>query len=122
MPNSFSIGIGFREFWDMTPRELRLYQRCYRERQRYIDDMMYQGAQYAFYAHSVALGNFGLALSGKHKKPMVFSDVIKRNASVEEIPSGELTEQEKRRMTENLFTNLKLRMANFQIANGVGGN
>lgn len=120
MPKCYAIGIGFYDFWRMTPRELRIFQRCHRERQKYIEDIMYEGAQYVFYAHSVALSNFSIGLSGKHKKPMVFSDVIKHPASIEEKPVGELTEQEKRRMTENLFTNLKLRMANFQIANGVG--
>lgn len=116
MPKCFAIGIGIDEFWNMTPRDLRVYQECYGERQRYEADVRYEDARFMFFAFSAALANFSMAFSKTRRKPLQFEDYIER-PSAKKQPK-QLTEEDKQKQRELLMTRLMVMRSNFELNNG----
>ena len=118
IPQYIGIGGTYDDFMHLNPRKLEVIYKGYRERMKHSVDEMYENARYVFYAHSVALANFSIGFSGKHKKMLRFEEEVERPKFDEPEKQDELTRADKKKYTELIFANLRLRQANFELSKG----
>lgn len=107
------MGISYEEFWRLNPRSFTVIANGYKLKRKEEDTMMWLQGGYIFDGVSLALGN---AFKKKGQKAKEYFKELKEPYLSREITAGsEMTEKEKRTMTEQLFTNLEIQMANFNL-------
>lgn len=107
------MGVSYDEFWHLTMRSLRVISEGYKLRRKEQDTMNWLQGGYIFDGVSLALAN---AFKKKGQKAKEYFKEVKEPFLSREISNGsEMTEKEKKTMTEQLFTNLEIQMANFNL-------
>lgn len=102
-----------------TPNKMKIYDKADYERIKAEDAKAHRDSYYIFEGVSLAFSN---AFRKKGHKPQDYFEVFKKPIlqMVEENESKEsLSEEEKRKKTEQFFLNLEIQMANFNLAKGV---
>lgn len=103
---------------DSTLWELRAFDRAFDKQREVVDSDQYLMGEYVFEAVSAALAN---VLKKKSAKAVTFKDM--RNKPLLQMiederkeETGDLSDEEKKRRTEQLFMNLQIMAANFNIS------
>lgn len=113
IPHAIAMGISYEEFWRLNPRSFTVIANGYKLKRKEEDTMMWLQGGYIFDGVSLALGN---AFKKKGQKAKEYFKELKEPYLSREITAGsEMTEKEKKTMTEQLFTNLEIQMANFNL-------
>ena len=118
LPHALSIGISYNDFWHMNPHIINLIVRGHNKHLQIMDAMMYTWfGNYAFSAVSVAVEHVLMGRKAKSKyieKPVL--KALEEQKAEQEEKGIELTEEEKKRQTEQLFMRLKIMGANFELS------
>lgn len=118
MVNALSIGISFKDFWSMTPHEIMLVLEGFKQQQDRETEMqnmlMYIQGRYFADAIMCTVGNM---FSKKGAKAISYP-----KEPYDLHPDRELTEAEKQKQVEMIFTNLERMKTNFENAHNKGGN
>lgn len=113
IPHAIAMGISYEEFWRLNPRSFTVIANGYKLKRKEEDTMMWLQGGYIFDGVSLALAN---AFKKKGQKAKEYFKEVKEPFLSREISNGsEMTEKEKKTMTEQLFTNLEIQMANFNL-------
>lgn len=111
------MGVSWQEFWKMNPHIFRLIARGHEEKVKEKDALNWYLGQYFASALDATVCNNtlwrkkGSKPNGYIKKP-IMSELASRQKKETNIP---LTEDEKRKKTEQLFMRLQLMGANFNL-------
>lgn len=114
LPTCLAMGITYEYFWELNPRKLTPIAEGYKLRKKALDEQQWLLGGYIFEAVSLAMGNAFRKKGSKAKsyfdelKKPLFSDIDKRD-------ENNMTEEEKKKRTETLFTNLEIMAANFNM-------
>lgn len=115
LPHYLALGVTWNEFMHSTPNKIFVYDKAYHERLKLEDAQAHRNSYYIFEGVSLALAN---AFRKKGHKPKDYFEIFKKpllQMIDEESKPSDMTEEEKRKMTEKLFTNLEIQMANFNL-------
>lgn len=118
LPRCIAIGIDMETFWRLNPRTLKVYYDAHKLKKRMEDEYAWLNGAYVFDAFSTALSNF---MRKKGKKPLQYRDKPLLEEAKIDTAVG-LSEDEKRKAHEAVFTRLKLMQANFELAHGGKGS
>lgn len=109
-----SIGISYDDFWHMNPHIINIIAQGHNKRLQMIDAMVWQWfGTYGLSAVSTAIEH-NLAGS-KAKSKYIEKPILHDMEEQKKQATKELTEEEKKRQTEQLFMRLKIMGANFNI-------
>lgn len=113
IPQAIAMGISYEEFWKLNPRSFNVIAKGYNLWKKEQDAMMWLQGGYIFDAVSLAVGN---AFRKKGQRPKEYFKVLKEPFLSQSIKDeSNMTESEKKNMTEQLFHNLEIQMANFNL-------
>lgn len=113
IPQAIAMGISYEEFWKLNLRSFNVIAKGYNLRKKEQDAMMWLQGGYIFDAVSLAVGN---AFRKKGQRPKEYFKVLKEPFLSQSIKDeSNMTESEKKNMTEQLFHNLEIQMANFNL-------
>ena len=114
-PKASVMGITWEEFWKMNPHIINCIANGYREKQIEQDSLMHVWwGTYGLSAVSVAIEH---CLSGKKAKSKYVEKPIMSKMQEKIQAEKPLTEEEKKRQTEILFTKLQVLGANHKLKN-----
>ena len=112
LPQCIAIGIDMKLFWTLNPRTLDIHFEAYKLQKRMQDEYAWLHGAYVFDAFTTALANF---TRKKNKKPIPYRDKpLLQDAELKSV--GGLSDEEKKKAHEALFTKLKIMQANFELA------
>lgn len=112
-PKASVLGITWNEFWNMNPHIINCIAEGYREKQIEQDALMHMWwGSYGLSAVSVAIEH---CLSGKKAKSKYMEKPILSEYQESIQSEKPLTEEEKKRQTEILFTKLQVLSANHKL-------
>lgn len=119
MPTCLAMGISYDGFWDLNVRKIEPIVEGYKLKRKAIDEQNWLLGGYIFNAVSIVAKN---ATRKKGQKVTTYFEEFKHPFSkeVELINENNMTEEEKRKKTEALFTNLEIMAANFNLKNKQG--
>lgn len=111
-PKANAIGVTWQEFWGMNPRIIKLLIKGFKEKNelelQIENQIAHLQGKYFVDALLTVVGN---AIKAKGSKPYEYPKKPYEFTKEEET---ELTEEEKRRKTEQLFMQLQIMGANFK--------
>ena len=99
-------------FWHLTPKKLKPFQIAYKHQRQVQDEQMWYMGQYIMSALDATVCNNSI-WKGKHAKPSKYIE----KPILADINSNEteITEEEKKKKTENLFMQLQIMQSNFNL-------
>lgn len=108
------MGVSWDEFWRMNPRIIKAICRGYEQKIKQDDYLAWLSGQYTLSAVYVAVEH---CLAGKKAKSKYIEKPIMQSVEQKRIESNPLplTEEEKRKQTEQLFMKLRIMGANFNL-------
>ena len=107
------MGVTWWQFWELNPHKIKIIAKGYREQKKEQDALQHAWwGSYGLSAVSVAIEH---CLAGNKAKSNYIKNPIMFDA--EEKECAPLTEEEKRRQTEQLFIRLKIMGANHKRSN-----
>lgn len=113
IPQAIAMGISYEEFWKLNPRSFNVIAKGYNLWKKEQDAMMWLQGGYIFGAVSLAVRN---AFRKKGQQQKEYFKVLKEPFLSQSIKDeSNMTESEKKNMTEQLFHNLEIQMANFNL-------
>lgn len=118
LPHIMAIGVSYDEFWTLNPRKIKVLMEAYHLKRQIEDEKLWMLGEYVFDAVSIAMGN---AFRKKGQKSKEYFELVKEPITKrvsEARDENNLTEREKKVMTERLFKNLEIMAANHRIAKG----
>ena len=111
-PKANAIGISWQEFWEMNPHIIKLLLKGHEEKIKEQDYMAWLQGQYTLSAVSVAVEH---CLAGKKAKSKYIEKPLMQEIQEKQEANKPLTEEEKKRQTEQLFLRLRIMGANFNL-------
>ncbi len=116
MPFALTIGVPYDLFWHLTPNKLRAFYMSYKQKRKIDDEKMWLMGQYIMLALDATVCNnsFWKGQNGtpsNYPKEPLMQNIEQQNKENAPI----LTEEEKRRQTEQLFMRLKIMGANHKL-------
>ena len=106
------MGVSWNEFWGMNPRIIKLIAKGYQEKIKEQDYIAWWANQYTLSAVMVAVEH---CLAGTKAKSKYIEKPFLQEIEEKQMANKELTEEEKKRQTEQLFTQLQIMQANFKL-------
>lgn len=109
MPDALTIGVPYDLFWHLNPKKLKPFFKAFENKRKMRDEESWiWWGTYGISALSVVLASaFSKDSKAKYVNKPFYQSVEEQNV--------ELTEEEKRRRTEQLFAQLKLMETNFNL-------
>lgn len=111
-PKANAIGVSWQEFWGMNPHIIKLLIKGHEEKIKEQDYMAWLSNQYTLSAVSVAVEH---CLAGRKAKSKYIEKPIMQEIEEKQQENKPLTEEEKKRQTEQLFLRLRIMGANFNL-------
>lgn len=114
LPDALAIGISYHDFWHMNPHIIKIIAEGYQKKMRLQDEQAWRMGIYVQSAVATAVEHNLAGRKAKSKyfeKPMLQDVVLERKG----IEIKALTEEDKRKQTEQLFHKLHIMGANFKI-------
>lgn len=110
MPYALSIGVEYDVFRHLNPKKLNAFSEAYKMRMKELDSLVHAWVgNYGISALCVSIANcFNKTSNAKYIKNPIMSDLLNAELNGSKV----LTEEEKRKKTENLFMQLKIMGAN----------
>lgn len=114
MPNALTIGVPYELFWRLNPTKLKPFYTAFENKRKLRDEesWLYWG-NYGLSALQTVMSHFGAGLSGKKSDVEYIKKPIHRQ---ENNKAEELTEEEKKQQTEQLFMQLQIMGANHKLS------
>lgn len=109
------LGVSWQEFWEMNPHIIKLLLKGYEEKIKEQDYMAWLSNQYTMSAVSVAAEH---CLAGRKAKSKYIEKPFMQEIEEKQQENKPLTEEEKKRQTEQLFLRLRIMGANFNLNHG----
>ena len=109
LPNALTIGVPYEVFWHLNPTKLKPFQTAFENKRKLRDEENWLiWGTYGMSALSVVLASaFSKNSQAKYvEKPMY--QQVREN-------TGELTEEEKKRQTEQIFAQLQIMATNYNL-------
>lgn len=113
IPNCIAMGIGYNDFWKLTPRQLNVIIEGYKVMRKTEDEKQWFLGGYMYSAVSIALGN---AFRKKNQKEKTYFELLDK-PFLSSLPE-ELTEDEKQKQLDKLMASLTTMEANFNLSHG----
>lgn len=113
-PKANAMGVSWHEFWGMNPHIIKLLVKGHEEKIKEQDYLAWIFNQYTLSAVSVAVEHCLVGKKAKLKyidKP-IMQEIEQKQKQKSNAP---LTEEEKKRQTEQLFMKLRIMGANFNL-------
>lgn len=104
------MGIGYDEFWTLTPRKLNVMIEGYKLKRKIDDEKDWMLGGYVFEAVSLAVGN---AFRKKNEKSLEYFKVRERPYTDSMEEERELTEEEKQKYIDAFMSSLQTMQTNF---------
>lgn len=113
-PKANAIGISWKEFWGMNPHIIKLLLKGHEEKLKEQDYIAWLQGQYTLSAVSVAVEH---CLAGKKAKSKYIEKQIMQEIEEKQTKNNRktLTEEDKKKQTEQLFLKLRIMGANFNL-------
>lgn len=115
IPNCIAMGIGYNDFWKLTPRQLNVIIEGYKVMRKTEDEKQWFLGGYMYSAVSIALGN---AFRKKNQKEKTYFELLDK-PFLSSLPE-ELTEDEKQKQLDKLMASLTTMEANFNLSHNIG--
>ena len=113
IPNVIAMGIGYEEFWKLTPRKLNVIIEGYKIKRKVEDEKQWFLGGYMFEAVSIALGN---AFRKKNQKANTYFEL--QDKPFLSKAQEELTEEEKQKQFDAFMASLHVMQTNFNLSHG----
>lgn len=113
-----ALGVSYDEFWTLNPRKIKVMMESYHLKRQIEDEKLWMLGEYVFDAVSIAIDN---AFRKKGQKSKEYFELVKEPITKrisEAKDENNLTEAEKKAITEKFFRNLEIMAANHRIKNG----
>lgn len=111
-PKANAIGVSWHEFWGMNPRIIKLLIKGHEEKIKEKDYFAWLFNQYTLSAVSVAVEH---NLAGRKAKSKYIEKPIMQEIAEKQAESKPLTEEDKKKQTEQIFMQLRIMGANFNL-------
>lgn len=118
MVGALAIGVSYDLFWHLTPKKLESFYKADKiKRERRDEEAWFQGMYFAYALDSTVCNNFLWRGKGSQphnyvEKPFLQNKLMNGQEETEKT----LTEEEKKRKTEQLFLKLQIMGANHNLA------
>lgn len=108
------MGVSWKEFWTMNPRIIKLLIKGHQEKIKEQDYLAWLFNQYTLSAVSVAVEHClaGQKARSKYIEKPIMQEIEEKQEQKSNKP---LSEEEKKKQTERLFTSLRIMEANFNL-------
>ena len=111
MPHALAIGVPYDVFWHLNPKKIKPFQIAHKQYMNELDACIHAWmGNYGMSALGTALSHmFSKTSTAEYIKEPIFTTVVKQKKE------ENLTEEEKRKRTEQLFLQLKIMGANHNL-------
>ena len=109
------MGVTWWQFWELNPHKIKIIAKGYREQKKEQDAL--QHAWWGSYGLSAVAVAIEHCLAGQKARSTYVEKPIFSNIQEEIEEKAPLTEEEKRKQTEQLFLRLKIMGANHKRSN-----
>ena len=116
LPHALALGVTEEQFWHMNPRRLKPYIEAFRIKQKRLDESAWLMGAYVYEAFNTVMANV-FSKHGNHAyrdKPFTEEITVKQKMR-ESAGQKPLTEEEKKKYTDQVFLALSIMQANFNI-------
>ena len=118
LPSALAVGVPYELFWHLTPKKIDAFYKANKIQRQIKDEEMWMLGQYVMSALDATVCNTFLWRKKGEKchsyieKPILLSIV---ESDDKKKISTELTDEEKKKQTEQLFMKLKIMGTNFNL-------
>lgn len=105
--------MSYELFWHLNPTKLKPFYEAYKIKKKMRDEEVWLfWGTYGYSAFETVMAHFGAGLAGKKSKAKYIDKPIMQKMEENNV---ELTEEQKKEKTEQLFMQLRLMEANFNL-------
>ncbi len=109
------MGLGYDDFWQLTPRKLNVILDGYKLRRKTEDEKNWILGGYIFEAVSLAIGN---AFRKKNQKPKSYFEILDKPFFTNINNVDSMSEEEIQKKRELLMAQLRTKQSNFELKHG----
>ena len=114
LPHCLAMGIAYDEFWELTPRKLRVMVEGYTLRRQIEDERSWLLGGYVFQAVTTAMGN---SFRKKNQKAKDYFEVVEE-PFLKKLDKKDLSDDEKQKRLDALMASLHVMKDNFELRHG----